>query len=311
MVELKRFKTYAEQVGLLVSRGMVVEDEQRAADYLARLNYYRLSGYWHTMRRVDPSSGKSLNEFQPGASFDTVIALYEFDERLRNATFAALAPVEVAMRALLGYELGRIDPLTHMDPNLLGAPARQPRYRGSSVTTHQWWLERFTVSMSSSKEEFVAHHAHAYQKQMPIWVAVEVMDWGQLSYLYRMAPSKARNRIAARCDLSAPQLESWLKTLNVLRNLAAHQARLFNRSFDIKPKLSDAPSLQPIVGRVNRIFGQLTLAQYLHHKLDLAGSAALSEVLASYPYNPLVPFSRLGASTEWTSLELWCSDTAD
>lgn len=36
---------------------------------LETVNYYRLSGYWHTMRQIDPDTGRSLNISKPGSSF--------------------------------------------------------------------------------------------------------------------------------------------------------------------------------------------------------------------------------------------------
>ncbi|KKO79875.1 hypothetical protein WU87_07130 [Corynebacterium minutissimum] len=60
-----------------------------------------------------------------------------------------------------------------------------------------------------------------------------------LSYLYGMSPNIVRKRIAEPCGLTGPQLESWLKSLNILRNYAAHHARMFNRVYDIKPKLNN------------------------------------------------------------------------
>lgn len=85
---------------------MLIEDHARVEHQLATLNYYRLSGYWHTMRRIDPGTKASLDGFREGASFDLVVNLYRFDERLRNAIFADLARVELALRALIGHRLG-------------------------------------------------------------------------------------------------------------------------------------------------------------------------------------------------------------
>ena len=52
MTRVKVFKTYAEQVELLRSRGMRIDNVERAEEKLARLNYYRLSGYWYPMRAI-------------------------------------------------------------------------------------------------------------------------------------------------------------------------------------------------------------------------------------------------------------------
>lgn len=302
---VKPFRTYAQQVDLLESRGMLVKDRSRAEQQLATLNYYRLSGYWHTMRRLDPRTGGSTDSFREGASFELVVELYEFDERLRGAIFTDLARIELAVRALIGHHLGAVDPLIYLDTDALGAPASQPSRRKPDVTTHGEWLQKFNSALRISKEEFVAHHRQRYDGALPVWVAVEVMDWGMLSYLYRMAPGKVRNAIAKVCGLTSPQMESWLKCLNILRNYAAHHARVFNRGFDITPKLSQDRRLDVIRNTKNRAFGQLTLIRYLHHELNLPGQGRLPAIVGTFPHNDLVPFERLGAPEEWHEHPLW------
>ncbi|MDO5672949.1 MAG: Abi family protein [Actinomycetaceae bacterium] len=305
MNETKPFLSYAQQVDLLVSRGMCVTDRKLAERQLEILNYYRLSGYWHTMRQVDPSSKASLDTFREGASFELVVALYHFDESLRKAIFAELAPIELAMRALIGHQLGQVDPLVHLDPRLLGAIARQPGKRSADRTIHDEWLRKYDIAVGNSKEDFVAHHQRQYGGKLPIWVAVDVLDWGMLSHLYRMSPFQTRDSVAQKCRLSAPQLESWLKSLNILRNYAAHHARVFNRGFDIKPKLSNDACFDGVRMSMNRAFGQLSLVQYLHRQLGLSEAVELPRVLATYPRNDLVPFERLGASKGWQQSSLW------
>ncbi|QQM67412.1 Abi family protein [Actinomyces weissii] len=66
---VKPFCTYAEQVTIFQSRGMHIEDPDRAQKQLETVNYYRLSGYRHTMRQIDPDTGRSLNISKPGSSF--------------------------------------------------------------------------------------------------------------------------------------------------------------------------------------------------------------------------------------------------
>ena len=57
MVYTRAWKSFPEQLELLKSRGMVVTDEASALDYLERVGYYRLSGYWFPCRqRSGPQS---------------------------------------------------------------------------------------------------------------------------------------------------------------------------------------------------------------------------------------------------------------
>lgn len=303
MVLAKQFKSHGEQVELLRKRGMCVDDPVRAEDVLARLNYYRLSGYWYPMRRFTPDAGVKRDEFVNGASLDLVVSLYEFDERLRHNVFIELDRVEMAVRAMLGYELGRIDPLIYLNAARLGARACQWRKNGRSV--YKVWLGKYEDALGASKEEFVRHHKSKYGGVMPIWAAVEIMDWGMLSYLYGMSPNIVRNRIARQCGLKAPQLESWLKSLNIVRNYAAHHARIFNRVYDIKPKINSDPRLAPVAESMNRAFGQLTLIQYLHRQLGLSSAERLPAVMSTYPDNNIVPLMRTGAPENWADLALW------
>ena len=211
MEQVKQFKTYCEQVELLRQRGMRVNDPEHAEMLLARLNYYRLSGYWYPMRRFSQGDGTAQDKFVDGASFDLVVALYRFEEQLRHSVFIELDRVELAIRTKLGHELGRLDPLIYLDPQRLNARARQRNKDGRSV--HEVWLRKYQSALKASKEDFVAHHKSKYGGTLPIWAAVEIMDWGMLSYLYGMSPNIVRKRIAQPCDLTGPQLESWLKFL--------------------------------------------------------------------------------------------------
>lgn len=304
----KSFKTYEEQIAILRSRGMVVDDEAKAVRLLQQLNYYRLSGYWYPLRKFDRQTGEALDEFQPGTTIELVYELYAFDARLRQAVFAHLSQVELALRTLIGHELGRVDPLAHLDADKLGPQAKAPSRKRSGNTIHDVWVKRYQESLSNSKEDFVQHHKEKYAGELPAWVAVEIMDWGMLSHLYGMAPIRTKQAVARICGLSDAQLGSWLKSLNILRNYSAHHARLFNRVFDIKPKLSKDSRFDLIRNKTNRVFGQLTLIRYLEDRLSLPSSIDLGAMLESFPNNDQVPFSRTGAPEGWRTMELWSAE---
>jgi len=63
----KPFKSYAELAALLVSRGMELDDSQRAERKLAQVGYYRLSGFWFPCREFKrDTQGKPLLSSQGG-----------------------------------------------------------------------------------------------------------------------------------------------------------------------------------------------------------------------------------------------------
>ena len=84
-----------DQLVQLVDRGMAISDSAKARDYLERIGYYRLSGYWYDMRvrdvpfcPLDPKTGRKpqkvvierpvLDEFKPGTRFQDAVDLYVF-----------------------------------------------------------------------------------------------------------------------------------------------------------------------------------------------------------------------------------------
>ncbi|MGH3435107.1 MAG: Abi family protein [Sciscionella sp.] len=291
--DVKAYKTYAQQVEILAGRGMDMGDQESAVATLRRVNYYRLSGYWYPFRKQTPVGRQ--DDFYAGTRFSDVVALYEFDARLRAAAFAALVPVELAIRALLGHELGRVDPCAHLDPSLLGPMAR----RGDR---HSKWVRRYEAELNQSREDFVEHHRQKYGGQLPVWAAIELLDWGSLTYLYGFAPRNVQDVVADACGLSAPQLTSWLKALNLVRNTCAHHGRLFNRVHTIVPKLPAVgrrPELDAVSTNWSRTFGQLTLVQFLSERLGTGRSRLLPAVVKGFPAVQIVPITHMGVPDGW------------
>lgn len=299
---VKVYRSYHSQVELLRERGMDVGDRDAAAAMLQRVNYYRLSGYWYPFRRLHGDARQ--DDFYTGTRLSDIVALYEFDGRLRAATFAELARIELAIRALLGHELARVDPCAHLEPSMLGPTAR----RGDQYSR---WLQGYAFELSQSREEFVAHHHRKYGGRVPVWAAVELLDWGGLTYLYGFAPRQVQDAIAAQCGLTAPQLASWLKALNLVRNTCAHHGRLFNRVHTISPKLPRIglhPDLDAAACEWSRTFGQLTLIQFVLDRLQLGRRTLLPAVLKGFPAVSAVPLGHLGAPPDWQERStLWGS----
>nr|WP_231391061.1 Abi family protein [Neisseria meningitidis] len=84
----KLWKSYDEQLEILRSRGLQIDDEKKALGYLRTIGYYRLSGYFYSFRQFAPESSKSrLDEFITDTRFEDVKSLYMFDKKLRQLAF--------------------------------------------------------------------------------------------------------------------------------------------------------------------------------------------------------------------------------
>jgi len=296
LTAVKLFKSYDQQVEQLEARGMDVGDRDEAMAQLRRVNYYRLSGYWYPFRQI--VNGSRGDEFYPGTTLVDVMKLYHFDASLRAMTFASLATVELTVRALLGHPLGRVNECIHLDPGMLNSRARGGAY--------ERWRARYDRELEDSHEEFVEHHRRRYGGTLPIWAAVEILDWGGLTKLYGFSPRPVQDEVARSFGLRAPQLESWMKSLNIVRNVSAHHGRLFNRVFALAPKLppaGDFPALDA-AAPFTRTFGHLTLIQFLLNSQGLK-RAGLPAVMRTFPDVRSVPLRHIGAPDDWAASPLW------
>ncbi|SEA95969.1 Abi family protein [Alkalimonas amylolytica] len=227
-----------DQLAILKSRGLLVDNEPAALNYLARIGYYRLSGYWYPLRVIDTETSLQehrpvrFDHFMPESHFEDVVKLYVFDKKLRLLALDALERIEMALRVDIAHRLGEKDPCAHLNPDCLhGNFAKKAIIKGPNKgkTEHQVWLEKYdTMLKRARREPFIAHHREKYDGCLPIWVAIEVWDFGLLSRLFEGMQFTDKNQVAQKYGLAdGAQLAKWLKSLNFVRNVSAHHSRPF------------------------------------------------------------------------------------
>ena len=89
-----------EQIQLLRSRGMVINNEEKAKEVLFDVGYFRLGFYWFPFELTYPQKDNRNHQFKQGSNFDDAVKLYYFDFKLRNYLLKALA----GLRLLLGQK---------------------------------------------------------------------------------------------------------------------------------------------------------------------------------------------------------------
>lgn len=72
---MKEWKDYSQQLDILQTRGLLIDDEKQALVYLKTLGYYRLSGYLYSFRKISHQGGRS-DYFLENSRFSDVKQLY-------------------------------------------------------------------------------------------------------------------------------------------------------------------------------------------------------------------------------------------
>lgn len=300
---------------------MRVDDPAKASAYLERIGYYRLSGYWYPLRQSRPVPSPTgrptvqvLDDFRPGASFGQAVDLYVFDKRLRLLFLDAIERIEVALRVDIALLLGARDPWAHREAAFLhgGFTKRQDPKTGR--TRHEEWLERLDASAKRSKEEFVAHFAATYAGPLPVWVAVELWDFGMLSTFFAGMTKADQAAIAAKYGVARPELlASWMRTINHIRNICAHHGRLWNRSPADQTKPPRGREIAPLDHLASdshaqtRLYGVAAPMQYLLRFINPTTSWAgrLRRHFDGFPSAPGAAIGQTGFLAGWERLPLW------
>ncbi|WP_206018305.1 Abi family protein [Roseovarius nitratireducens] len=298
---MKPWKSIDAQIGVLKSKGMVITDEARAAQALERFGYYRLSGYWFSFRAKD-EMGQILDHFTPDTHLSEIVDLYVFDKRLRLLALDALERIELALQVDVASTLGQHDPVAHTKAEFLN----QKFVKNGQADR---WIRKYgDLKSRSDRRAFVRHNLDTYG-ELPIWVAIEIFDFGALSHLFKMMRRQDRDRIAGKYGLSGGHvLEQWLKSLTYLRNVAAHHERLWNNN--IKDHAAVPPQFSQIAHTNQyRPFRYFCIMQFFLEQLCPRSSwrDRVREHLLNFPTptNGKVHLSDMGVVEGWDEWALW------
>jgi abortive infection bacteriophage resistance protein len=307
--------TFDQQVQQLIDRGLAVQDRQAAIEGFRRIGYYRLSAYWYPFRDADEND-QVLDRFRPGYTLDHVLALYNFDKKLRLLIMDAMERVEISVRVEIAYHLGAKDPFAHTKPDTLNPDFTKPKNKKANSRSHydEWRLDEQQHYWRSS-ERFAEHVASKYRPPMPIWISVELWDFGMLSKFFAGMTVADKAQIAEFYGVPDWQvMESWLRSLNHARNIAAHHSRLWNRNLDDQskmPKLGAMPRFdhlhRDLVRMTSRVYSVLCILTQLLERIDLddGWTTRLRDHLDAFPQVPRVGLEQMGFPKNWRSEDLW------
>lgn len=224
--------TCSDQLNLMVSRGLRVNDRNEALQRLSELNYYRLRGYWLAFEKDDA--------FIEGTTFEDITDVYDLDSKFRRWVWAALEPIEIKARTTLAQHLSMAyGPLAHLNSGLFNNASMH----AESINN----VRREIEQARKNKVPCVLHNLKKYG-ELPIWAAVEIMSLGTVSKLYGNLSNTAVNKdgtavmkaIAEEFGLKPHTLRSWLRHLTYVRNICGHHSRLYNRVMTNRPTLLKA-----------------------------------------------------------------------
>jgi len=293
MEPLKKPLTYAEQVEYLQAHhGLEINNTDMAIDILKKVNYYRLSAYGIGLMRKDDNE-----KYQDGVSLDSLFRLYTFDSALRNLVIHTIEQIEIQLRTQISNYLA-LKYGAECYANINNFSDKQNRV-GESI--HGILVANFNKECDrQANSPFVKHHNKKYGGHFPIWVAVELFSFGNLSSMFSIMKAEDQKAIAALYNTDSKYLNSWLLALVEIRNLCAHYGRIYNMPLKQSPWLysehtkyrGNLNKLFPVIIVIKRMLLSDQRWEQLFNKLK----ALISD------YSDVVKLSFIGFPSDWENV---------
>lgn len=217
----KPFLTYSQQIQLLRDKQLSVEDEAGIETSLHQYGYFTLvSGY------KDLLKNPTTKNYRDGTTFQDLIAVYLFDEQLRELTLRHLLHIERHIRSALSYAF------CDNFGDSQAAYVSPQNYDNSTAAKRKEvnkLIEKFLKRLIDHPTQYpyIEHHKSKHQN-VPLWVLVNALTFGTISKMYKYSKPQIQTSVSKEFEgINESQLRQMLEVLTDFRNVCAHNDRLF------------------------------------------------------------------------------------
>lgn len=215
----KQFKSIDEQISVLRSKRLIIDDEEETKEILLRENYFFVSGYRHVF--MNSITDKT---FITGVTFRELYSLFLFDRYFRNILFKNLLIVENQMKSILSYQMSKKYGYQEKDYlNLRNFTTDKLKTRRVRDVVDKMKRQ---IRINGMHHQATLHYINNYG-YIPMWVLVKVLSFGIVCELYTILKDEDKLEIASVFGVSSRQLDIFLPILSNYRNLCAHEDIMF------------------------------------------------------------------------------------
>lgn len=216
----KPFLTYEQQLHTLsVNKKLIINDKASASQALHDIGYFSLIGGYKS-----PFINPMSRIYENNASFDDILALYNFDKELRHLFFKYICEVESVIRQLTSYAFCNV----HGEQQ--SAYLSLSSYRVTPKNKYQVNKLINILDYQANKNtehNYLVHQRNTY-KNVPLWVVMNTLTFGQLSHFYSYLPYQIQSDISKEFpNVNEHNLERYLDAITLFRNACAHNERLY------------------------------------------------------------------------------------
>lgn len=292
----KPFKTVEEQMEILESRGMKTDGNTERV--LWREGYYSVVNGYKDLFLDAPSSLSGMDAYKAGTTFREVHRIFSFDRDLRLTMFRYFSIAEAALKTACAYQFSEYH-VGEKEPYL-----NKENYRDDKKYSE--WVDNLILDFKTAlgrnprkrpkRKAYIEHYTRNHD-EVPLWVLLRYMTFGQAFKFFDFQNESMRNRIARHFSIAYAQTHE--KTLKIsarklrlaydhvkdFRNISAHEERLYcarvspSKDIAIADVISDLGILLPKDENVRMVKEVATLVLGIANDLDVVSLSDLLETM--------------------------------
>lgn len=216
----KPFLSFDDQIDHLENnKNLTIFDHDYARRVLKQIGYFSLVGGYKT-----PFKNPTTRKYKDGTTLEDIVALYKFDENLRELFLKYILQIERHMRSLLSYYF--TDKHGEQQIHYLN-PANYTNNPKHTANVTRLISTLDTLANRNSDYPYINHQRITYGN-VPLWVLVGAISFGSLSKFYSLVTPDIKVKVSKNFEkVNEKQLEQHLTVITKFRNVCAHNERLY------------------------------------------------------------------------------------
>ena len=234
---MKEHKTFNQQLTILRNRSVVVPTNGKPKRFLEQENYYNVINGYKDLFLVKGSNNQPVEPeiYQEGTHFNELKALFLFDRELRILLLKYLLIFENSIKTTVAYEFSKKYPRKNAYLDIANFVDNDPK-----KVLQQISILTKTIHDKVDRTGAIKHYIEEHG-EVPLWVLVNFLTMGNIANFYNILTDSTKNIIAKfytdkyrtqnkdnTFRLSSADLSACLKVANLVRNICAHDERLYN-----------------------------------------------------------------------------------
>ncbi len=189
---MKEYKTFNQQLTILRNRGLIVPTDGKPKRFLEQENYYNVINGYKDLFLLKDTHGKPVEPetYLSNAHFNELKTLFLFDRELRFLFLKYLLIFENSFKTVISHEFSRKYPKANSYLDIANYREDDPKgvLKQISILTK-------TIHDNVGAKGAIKHYIEDHGS-VPLWVLVNYLTIGNLSYLYGALKDSEKNIIA-------------------------------------------------------------------------------------------------------------------